>query len=176
MDATIRRLGPADAEAYVALRREMLLDTPFAFGSSPEDDRGSDLEGMRRLLAKEDGDVVFGACVPALVGAIGVMRERGRKERHKVALWGMYVAPRRRRSGIGRRLVEAAIAHARTLEGVRQVHLGVNERTPGARVLYESVGFARWGTEPRGILHESEFADEHHMVLLLDGPPSPGPT
>lgn len=154
----------------MALRREMLADSPFAFSSSPGDDIGCNVEEMRRRLAPDREDAVFGAFAPDLVGAVGVVRERHLKERHKATIWGMYVRPASRRAGLGRRLLAAAIAHARSLPGVRQVHLGVNERAPAARALYESMGFRVWGTEPRGISHGGEFADEHHMVLRFDAP------
>jgi ribosomal protein S18 acetylase RimI-like enzyme/catechol 2,3-dioxygenase-like lactoylglutathione lyase family enzyme len=174
MDATIRRLRAADAEAYVALRREMLADTPIAFLASPGDDVGCDVVAMRASLGGGDEHVVFGAFADALVGAVGLMRERHAKAAHKAVVWGMYVTPRARRSGIGRRLVLAAVEHARALEGVRQVVLSVSDETPGARSLYESAGFRRWGTEPGAMRGDRRFVDEHHMVLGLDGPlPAP---
>jgi RimJ/RimL family protein N-acetyltransferase len=170
--ATVRRLTAADAEAYVVLRREMLLDTPLAFSSSPEDDRGLDLARMRGGLA--DGTtVLFGAFDPGLLGTVGLARETHRKAAHLATVWGMYVTPARRRTGLGRALLTAAIAHARTLPGLRQLSLGVNETTPGARALYESLGFVRWGTEPRAVFHDGRFAAEDHMSLSLDGPDGP---
>jgi GNAT superfamily N-acetyltransferase len=167
-EVTVRRLRPEDAEASASLRREMLTDAPFAFLASPGDDVGCDVVGVRRILSEGDGNVIFGAFAPSLVGSLGAFRERHEKAAHKVTVWGMYVTPGHRRFGVGRRLLEAAIAHARSLPGVRQVHLGVSERAPAARGLYESLGFRRWGTEPRGVSYGGEFADEHHMVLSLD--------
>ena len=38
----IRLLTPADAHAYIAIRREMLVEAPWAFASSPEDDSALD--------------------------------------------------------------------------------------------------------------------------------------
>src|SRR6187200_410334 len=39
----IRRLRVEDAKLYVPLRRSALEQAPFAFGSSPEDDRNRDI-------------------------------------------------------------------------------------------------------------------------------------
>jgi GNAT superfamily N-acetyltransferase len=167
-DATVRRLVESDASAWFALRREMLLDTPLAFSSSPEDDHFREEEVVRRYLAGATGGAAFGAFAPHLVGALGVLRDAHRKAAHKAWVWGMYVQASHRRRGLGRRLLEAAIAHARTLGGVRQVHLGVSDATPAARTLYEGLGFRRWGTEPRGVFHDGRYADEHHMVLRFD--------
>jgi ribosomal protein S18 acetylase RimI-like enzyme len=168
MNVSIRRLRADDAEAYVALRREMLADTPIAFLASPEDDFVRDVAAVRRLLGQGDIDVIFGAFAPTLVGAVGMFRDKHAKAAHKANIWGMYVSPESRRAGVGRRLLAAAIAHARTLDGVRQLALSVSDDTPGALALYESIGFRRWGTEPRAMQWAGRFVDEHHMVLALE--------
>jgi len=170
---SIRRLSRDDAEAYAALRHEMLVAEPFAFLASPGDDVASSVERARTLFAPEADGVVIGAFDGepdgGLVGSVGLYRERHRKASHKINVWGMYVRPDARRRGIGRRLVEAAVTHARGVPGITQVHLSVSSRANVARALYESVGFRAWGTEPRAIGHDGEFVDEHHMVLPLDG-------
>ena len=141
----LRPLTPDDAEAYVALRRAMLLDAPHAFLSSPEDDRGSKVEEVRERLASEGDDVTYGVFAQELCGAVGLHRERHEKAAHKVLVWGMYVAPKRRQEGLGRQLLEAVVAHARGLDGVSQLCLSVSEAAPEARRLYEAVGFHVWG-------------------------------
>ena len=167
MDATIRRLRPEDAEASVTLRRAMLADVPIAFLASPEDDVGCDVTFLRRILAEGEDNVIFGAFAPGLVGSVGLVRERHAKAAHKATVWGMYVAPAHRRAGVGRGLLAAAVAHARTLPGIRQVCLSVSDDTPPARALYESLGFRRWGTEPGAMHWAGRFVDEHHLVLPL---------
>jgi len=52
----------------------------------------------------------------------------------------MAVSPRLRGSGLGRRLLQHAIAQARSL-GARSLFLGSNTRLKNAVHLYESVGF-----------------------------------
>jgi len=84
---------------------------------------------------------------------------------------GMYVSPAHRRGGLGRALMSAAVAHARTVSGVRLVTLSVSDSTPAARRLYEAVGFRVWGTEPQALQYEGRLVDEHHMTLLLDEVP-----
>lgn len=168
MGLVVRTLLPAEAEAYVALRREMLVDAPFAFLASPGDDFASDPNAVREALRAAP---TFGAFDPALVGTVGLIRERHAKSAHKANVWGMYVTPRARRRGVGRLLMEAAVAHARSMAGVTQVTLSVSDATPGARALYESLGFRVWGTEPRAMRVDGRAADEHHMVLMLDGGP-----
>lgn len=157
----IRLLGPADAPAYILLRRESLLDAPLAFASSPEDDFANDPEAVKRAT-------IFGAYYgEALIGAAGVFRERYRKSAHKAHVWGMYVTPAHRGTGVGGRLLEAVIAHARSLEGVTWLQLAVSSAAPEARRLYERAGFVAWGEEPEALAGGGASASLHHMALRL---------
>jgi ribosomal protein S18 acetylase RimI-like enzyme len=63
-----------------------------------------------------------------------------------VQLWGMWVAPEARGSGVGRSLVEAVLAWARE-RGAPTVLLEVTdtERARPAAALYRSLGFAPTG-------------------------------
>lgn len=164
---TIRRLTPDDAPAYVELRAVVLAREPLSFMASPEDDLGLQLDQMRARLADAEA-AVFGAFAPGLVGVVGVSRRTPRKASHKAGVWGMFVLAEFRGGGIGRRLLSAAIAHARTMPDVAQISLSVSEVAPAARHLYESLGFRVWGTEPRSLCHEGRTADEHHLALALD--------
>jgi RimJ/RimL family protein N-acetyltransferase len=173
MIVAIRRLGPSDAEVYVAIRREMLADAPFAFLASPESDVGSDPEKVRPRLSAGPENATFGAFDPVLVGVVGMFREPHAKAAHKMHIWGMYVTGARRRRGIARRLMQTAIAHARTIEGIRHVSLSVSATASEARALYESLGFRAWGTEPDALRYDGRFADEIHMSLVLADVPAP---
>ena len=174
MAITIRPLKVADAEPCAALRRAMLLDSPASFGSSPEDDLGSEVERVRDRLAGQTGQAVFGAFdrETQLVGSVGVWCQSKQKEKHKASIWGMYVAPSFRRKGVGRQLMEAAIDFARAHGGVTQIQLSVSASAPGARRLYESLGFVVWGIEPNALCVGGKLFDEHHMTLDLTGAPA----
>lgn len=168
---TIRRLGEHDAEAYAALRRAALLESPLAFGASPADDFVSTPGAVREQLGGGPDWVLLGAFSPPppaeLVGAVGVVRDRHLKGRHKVHLWGMYVVPAHRGKGVAAALLQAALGHARSLPGVTWVHLGVSEAAPAARRLYERAGFEVWGTEPEALRHGGRVVGEHHMALRV---------
>jgi RimJ/RimL family protein N-acetyltransferase len=164
----IRRLDEGDAPAYAALRREMLVDAPLAFASSPDDDMFSTLESTREQLRRAPEAVIFGAFDPELVGAVGLYRDRHLKSSHKAHLWGMYVVPARRGRGVGAELLAAVLRHARELPGIRCIHLGVSSEAAAARKLYERCGFQTWGTEADALRHQGRSADEEHMVLRLD--------
>lgn len=72
------------------------------------------------------------------------------------------VAPRARRQGLGRRLVDHLVAEARA-RGVVQVFLEVREGNEAARALYEAVGFAVCGRRRR------YYADGEDAVLYRLG-------
>ena len=165
----IRRLAPPDAVAYTALRREMLADSPWAFGASPEDDVGLDAAAVASRLAEPRKQAIVGAWDEggALVGSVGVVRDRHLKMAHRARIWGVYVSPRARGSGVGGRLLAGAIGVARSWEGVNSVGLSVSDHSPEARRLYERCGFRAWGIEPGALVHEARAYDEVHMCLYL---------
>ena len=165
----IRRLGPGDAASFQALRLAGLQDTPAAFGSSYEEERGFSAAIIESRLAIKPDRGVFGAFVTGeLVGLIGLGRENMVKLSHKALIWGMYVTPPMRRQGIGRALLLEALCLARSAPGIRQVNLHVNAGNVAAIRLYESIGFKIYGHETGAMLVDGELHDELHMCLRLD--------
>ena len=61
----------------------------------------------------------------------------------------LYVAPSQRGQGLGRALMEAALATARA-EGADYIELGTGEHDTAARALYESLGFSNREGKPNG--------------------------
>lgn len=165
----LRRLRPDDAEASVALRAEMLEDTPQAFLGMPGDDDGLDPDVVRHRLDPESDSASFGAFSHGgrLVGSVGFFRLAREKQRHKGMIVGVYVTPSARRVGLARALLGMAIDHARAVDGLDMLQLAVSAATPGARALYESVGFVAWGTEPRAVRVDGVDHAEIHMDLDL---------
>ncbi|HKB49055.1 MAG TPA: GNAT family N-acetyltransferase, partial [Ktedonobacterales bacterium] len=126
---------------------------------------------IRAAIASPD-DRILGAFAGErnneLVGMVGFKRESGAKNRHRGYIWGMYTAPEARGQGIGRALIEAALAHARTLPGLEQVNLSVVTSNAAARALYRSLGFEVYGLERRALkLPNGTYLDEEHMVLRV---------
>lgn len=171
----IRILTADDAAAYQALRLRGLRESPAAFGSTYESEVDTPLEQIAERLARGAGreDVMFGAFDDvggALVGLAGLGRQTGRKTRHRAGVWGMYVAPEARGRGVGRALMEALIAHARTLDGVERLTLGVEGGNESARALYQSLGFVTYGNEPQAYALDGQYWDSELMSLDLREP------
>ena len=167
-DLALRRLTAEDATAYRALRLRGLLEHPDAFTSSHAEDSEKPLAATERRLAPDSPDWVFGAFVAnELVGVVGLAREPRAKNRHKGAVFGMYVAPEHGGRGVGTELMRCVIGAARSQSGLEQLVLTVTETNVAARELYEKFGFRSFGIEPRAIRVSDVYYDKNHMILFL---------
>lgn len=162
----IRALSPADVPAYVALRREALADSPWAFAASAENDVGLDEARMVASLG-ESRSAVVGAFDQSgrLVASCGVSGHRHRKMAHRAHLWGVYVTPAARGRGVGKAVVRGALDVARTWPGVNSAGLSASARAEAALALYRSLGFVAWGVEPGCLCVDGAFIDEVHLLL-----------
>ena len=168
--SAVHKLTPHHAEIYIALRRRALQSDPQAFRSSVEDDPGMLPDFVKKALAQglpQGESFILGAFQPELLGVLGLARERERKARHKVRLWGMYVAPERRRAGLGQSLLSTAYDLALEMAGVEQIQLCVSASSHAAIRLYRRFGFEEFGVEPRAFKVADRYVDEHLMALIL---------
>lgn len=163
---TLRRLAAEDAEAYRALRLEGLASAPTAFGAALEDEAGQPLRWFADRLTQQ---AVFGGWIGGgLAGVAGLRTADAAKIRHKGLLWGMFVQPAARGTGLAGALVEQVIAHARgRVEDIRLAVVADN--TPAIR-LYTRLGFRPYGVEPRSLKLGDRYFDEMLMALTLVPP------
>ena len=84
---------------------------------------------------------------------------------HKGHLVGMYVRGEARRSGVGRRLVEAIIETARGHVEVIQLTVVAGNET--ARRLYAGLGFEEYGHEKKALKSGDRYFDEILMAKDL---------
>ena len=163
---TIRTLSPDDAALYRALRLEALRDTPMAFSSSYEEESLRSLDEFRARLPDDGISAVFTVFDgERAVGMAGFQRNAALKSAHKGVMWGVYVAPDCRGSGLAGRLVEAVIAQARGK--VMLLECGVAIDNPVARRVYHSRGFVPYGVELKAIHIDGVYYDEELLVLDL---------
>ena len=103
----------------------------------------------------------------ALIGTVGFSVEVRQKQRHKGLLFGMYVAPEANSRGVGRALLAACLARARSVPGIEQINLTVTATNERALRLYEAAGFRAFGVEQRAIRVGGAYHAKAHMVLYL---------
>jgi GNAT superfamily N-acetyltransferase len=136
----VRRTVAKDWAALRAIRLEALSDTPEAFGSTFEAASNFSKDQWRQMaaqrcyyLAQHDGVVVG-------------MISGGLNDDHPGTRWlyGMYVTPAARGSGVAALLVAAVQDWARG-EGVSELFLHVGVSVPRARAFYTKMGFAPTG-------------------------------
>ena len=166
----IRRLISADLDSYFRNRLRALQNSPSAFLTTLEEEKERGKSHFAETLAHQANEkVILGAIEDGdVVGTIGLFQESRPKLIHKAAIWGMYVDVDSRTKGVGGKLLDLAIQHARNRMKVAAVYLSVEFKNIAAKRLYESRGFKVWGTEPRAMAAGGVFFEEDHMVLLLD--------
>ncbi len=156
---------PADLETYRDIRLEGLRLSPEAFGSSYEDEVARPAADFLGRLSQRPG-AMFGAFLDGdrgdeiLAGTIGCYAEASIKTAHKLFLVGMYVHPAYRRNGLGAKLVERVLIHARSIGGIAVVQLGVACDNQPAPALYERMGFKVYGIERKALKVNGRFLDE----------------
>ena len=115
---------------------------------------------------------IFGGWVDRspLAGVAGLRVQGAAKLRHKGVLWGMYVRPDARGTGLATALVRRIVEHART--AVEDVRLSVTSSNTAAFRLYSTAGFKQYGLERRALKVGGVYHDEVLIALALN--PHPG--
>jgi RimJ/RimL family protein N-acetyltransferase len=160
----VRRLEAGDASIYRELRLEGLSNQPEAFGASWEDEAVKPAAWWTERLAV---NAIFGGWIDRspLVGVAGFEVKGSTKHRHKGILWGTYVRPDARGTGLAPSLVQRVIEHARPL--VEEICLTVVSSNAAAHRLYSAAGFEQYGLERRALKIGTEYYDEVLMALAL---------
>ena len=166
MGFIIRRIAEGDAAALREVRLAALLDAPYAFAAGYDEtaDQPDGYWDTRVAAGAAGGDnTVFLAEVDGLVvGMVGGFRpDPGSGDRQ---LFGLWVAPEARRTGLGARLVEQICQWA-SESGARRVMLWVTESNRGAIDLYRQCGFSATGV--RQNLPSDPTLVEQEMVRTL---------
>ena len=147
---TIRRAGTDDAVAAGRLLCD--FNTEYDEPTPPPERLAV---RVRELLAHGDTQILLGGEGP---DGIAVLRFRPAifTAGLECYLAELYVAPDRRGQGLGRALMEAAIALAREA-GADTMDLGTHETDTAARRLYESLGFTQLEDGEPNFFYEREL-------------------
>ena len=165
----LRRLSASDAEGFRELRLEGLRNHPEAFGSSWEEESEKPLAWFRERLEKST--VLAGVADDGqILGVAALAVQEALKTRHKGFLWGMYVRPEARGTGLAAALVERLLSEAQgTVEEVQLVVVTTNE---AAIRLYSRYGFKPYGIERRALKVQGRYYDELLMTCSIGDVPS----
>ncbi|MBC6993523.1 GNAT family N-acetyltransferase [Neolewinella lacunae] len=167
----IRSLGPADLNAFIALRRQSFATDPLSWDYDPGHEVSAE-EWLPKIL-ETDGQFVLGYFLtegrqkPELAGVIGLTRYEKLKRRHRALVWGVYVSPAARGQQAARQLLTETIRRARAMEGLERIILTVSHHASAARALYTAAGFVEFGREPGASRNEGVGMDEIYMLLEL---------
>ncbi len=165
----IRPLAKADGQAFRILRLEGLQQAPDAFSAAYEDEVERNDGAFAARIPDGPPSAIFGAFRDGqLIAMTGLAIPPGRKERHKGLVWGVYVGLEARGMRLARRLLDTVIAHARTIEGLEILQLGVGVHNAPAKALYGSAGFEVYGIERKALkLADGRYVDEELRMLEL---------
>jgi GNAT superfamily N-acetyltransferase len=139
-DVTIRRATRGDLEAIVAMladdplgaeREDLRVPLPSAYVSAFAE---IDADPRQHLTVAADGDAVLGVLQLTI---IPYLTYRGRR---RALVEGVRIAKAARGCGLGRRLLEWAIAAAER-EGCHLIQLTTDKRRPEALAFYQALGF-----------------------------------
>lgn len=126
----LQTAGPLDAEILAALQSACFPEEPWDAGS------------IASLCAPPEGFALLALRGEEPIGFVLARVAAGEGE-----ILAIGVLPTDRRSGVGRRLVEATLAHARQLDA-EALFLEVAEDNEAARTLYMANGFFSVGRRP----------------------------
>ena len=167
-DITVRALGEDEWEQYRSVRLSALEESPEAFVATAEEERAFDedlwrtrMRRSQRLIAEQEGAAVG-------VASVGQARQEGEKENAKVAeLFGLWVAPAARGTGVATQLVQAGADAARK-QG--RSHLAYWVGADNGRAVAFASGFGFRPTDsrrPMRVKGSDDDEDEVAMVLPL---------
>jgi RimJ/RimL family protein N-acetyltransferase len=160
----IRPARPKDAGPLVALAADVAAE-PEGWLISDGGWRTAvdERRYLRALRRYSDAAVYVAEAEDGIVGRLSLGRDPHPASRH-VADLGLMVASTHRRRGIGRALLDQAVAWARGV-GVRKLELHVFPHNDAAIALYESFGFRREGYRKAHYRRGSGYVDAILMAF-----------
>lgn len=170
-ELSVRVLAEADWEHYRSVRLAALKDAPHAFVSTfaaesdfPEQTWRDRMLRARRLVAEADG-------VDQGVVCLGIFND----DLSVGDLFGLWVAPEARNTGVSWRLVEAAAKQA-AQDGRRQLYYWVGNENARAIAFASNFGFRLTGHRRAARVKNDDFGDQEiAMVLSLSTDPGSVP-
>jgi putative acetyltransferase len=163
----VRRAEPSDAGALVQLAESVGREQGrWILATEGWRSVGDERRYLKTVLRHPDAAVFVADDDGEVVARLSLSRDPHPASRH-VADVGLMVAADHRGRGIGRMLLEEAVAWSRAYE-IRKLELHVFPWNEPALRLYESFGFEREGYRKRHYARDDEFVDAILMAYLLE--------
>jgi RimJ/RimL family protein N-acetyltransferase len=160
----IRRAAPADAEAMVAYMAGIVAEKLDTITRRTVPTIEEEREWILKTAENPHSVILLALDGARVVGLLDIQGGTRPVDSHS-GLLGISVAGDRRGRGVGRALLQAAIAEAKSWPGLCRIELLVVARNAGAIRLYESVGFVREGLKVKGINLRGTPEDDVAMAL-----------
>ena len=163
----VRKAGPGDAADLVTLGEDIGGEQGRWILASDAWRSISDERRYLRSVQRHPDAAVFVAEVDGRIAArLSLSRDPHPSSRH-VADLGLMVAEQYRRQGIGKALLDEAVAWAR-VSGIRKLELHVFPWNEPAIALYESFGFEQEGYRKAHYERAGEYVDAILMAYSID--------
>jgi RimJ/RimL family protein N-acetyltransferase len=165
-EIVVRPARASDAEALVALATAVGGEAEgWLISESSWRNVAEERRYLRALRRYAHAAVFVAEAAETVVGRLSVARDPHPASYH-VADLGLMVAADFRRRGVGRALLDEAVAWARRA-GVRKLELHVFPHNEPAIALYESFGFVREGYRAAHYRRGSDYVDAVLMAYTV---------
>lgn len=148
---------------YKKVRLEALQKDPIAFASSYEEEKGLPEKEWKRKMKR----TIFAVSQNNIVGMISYNYQQKKKLQHIANIYGVYVTREFRKQGIGKKLLEAALAEILKNKNIIKICLGVMKDQKEAVALYKKIGFTVVGDFKKDLRVKNRFYDHLVMEKLL---------
>lgn len=170
---TIRFLNNDDVMSYSVLRKYSLMESPFAFSDSCEDQENKTTLHYQSEIEKWGNPpeaFTLGTFNEAneLVGFVKFKRDQRTKARHRASLHSLYVKPAYRGQGLAKLLVNELIKNIEPIQGIEQLQLSSIVSHISLIEFYEKLGFQKsGGLLEKDLIINGKYVDAWYMVKHL---------
>jgi RimJ/RimL family protein N-acetyltransferase len=161
----IREIRLGDAEALVAYVEALVAEGPGTITLRKAPTLEQEREFIAKHAAAERAFVLVAVDGERVIGMLDLQAGERDFNRH-VGRFGMSVAKDWRGKGVGRAILEAAIAKTREWPGFCRIELEVFPHNASAIALYESMGFALEARKLKAVQMHAEPEDLLLMALV----------
>lgn len=169
----IRFLNKQDAIEYKELRLNSLLESPFAFSDSYDDQLFKTVADYQIEISK-DGNPLECFALGAfsnenqLIGFVKFKRDSRSKARHRASLYSLYVDPSYRGNGIARKLVLELLKIIKPIKDIEQLQLSTIITRNSLIEFYQNFGFEiLGGVIKKDLIIQNLYVDAVYMVKQL---------